>query len=162
MDMSIAPSHRHYLLLTISVLWCSSILSFPFLLHSAHPSLASGIYLIFAKICHQDPARSFRLDGVPLPVCARCTAVYLGFLGAVSFWPLLKRITTKSNNLLWLLSAAVVLMTVDAGLDLVSIRNNTPATRTLTGSLLGLAGGWIISSVTARDNSSPTHTVNHE
>jgi uncharacterized membrane protein len=162
MDMSITPRHCHFLLLTISLLWCGSILSFPFLLHSAHPLLASGIFLVFAKICHQDPARSFWFGGVPLPVCARCTAVYLGFLGAVSFWPLLKRIAAKGNKLQGLLMAAVVLMTVDAGLDFVGVRNSTLATRTLTGSLLGVAVGWIISSIATRKNSSLNQTVNYE
>jgi len=157
MNMSIILRRSHFLLLAISLLWCGSILSFPFLLHSAHPWLASGVYLVFARICHQDPARSFLIGGVPLPVCVRCTAVYLGFLGAVSFWPLLKRIAAKGNSLLWLLMAAVVLMTVDAGLNLVGIQNGTPTTRALTGSLLGVAAGWIASSIATQKNWSQTN-----
>ncbi len=58
--------------------------------------------------------------------------------------------------------AAVVLMTVDAGLDFVGVRNSTLATRTLTGSLLGVAVGWIISSIATRKNSSLNQTVNYE
>ena len=31
-------------------------------------------------ICHQIPARTFHIDGEPLPLCARCTGIYLGAL----------------------------------------------------------------------------------
>jgi len=46
------------------------------------PSLVYGIavvaYSIGHLICHQLPARSFHLWGASLPVCARCTGIYLG------------------------------------------------------------------------------------
>jgi hypothetical protein len=29
-------------------------------------------------ICHQRPERSFQLFAVPMPVCARCTGIYVG------------------------------------------------------------------------------------
>jgi len=35
-------------------------------------------YLLGSLICHQNPERSFHMAGVQLPVCARCTGVYLG------------------------------------------------------------------------------------
>ena len=160
-DMSITSHHSHSILLTISFLWCGLILSFPILLHSAQPLLASGIYLVFTKICHQDPSRSFWLGGIPLPACMRCTAVYFSFLGAVSVWPLLRRTKARDSHLKWLLLAAVVLMTVDAGLDFTGIRSSTLASRTLTGSLLGLAGGWITSSIAARTCFSFNTSANH-
>src|SRR5262245_57337591 len=40
-------------------------------------------YGIGAVICHQQPARSFHLWAQPLPVCARCTGIYLGACVAV-------------------------------------------------------------------------------
>ena len=40
--------------------------------------LAVGIYAVGHFVCHQLPARSFHLWGAQLPVCARCTGVYLG------------------------------------------------------------------------------------
>ncbi len=52
-------------------------------------------YLFFRPICHQDPARSFWLAGVPLPVCARCFGIYLGaFLGLGAFG-LMRGTTTR-------------------------------------------------------------------
>ena len=40
--------------------------------------LAAIPYAIGAVICHQQPARSFHLWSRQLPVCARCTGIYLG------------------------------------------------------------------------------------
>lgn len=31
-------------------------------------------------ICHQIPSRTFHIDGTPLPLCARCTGIFLGAL----------------------------------------------------------------------------------
>jgi uncharacterized membrane protein len=39
------------------------------------------VYLAGGVLCHQRPERSFASHGVPLPVCARCTGLYVG--GAV-------------------------------------------------------------------------------
>src|SRR4051812_17680383 len=52
---------------------------------------AAGIYAVGQFVCHQLPARSFHLWGAQLPVCARCTGVYLGAAAtavslAVSRW----------------------------------------------------------------------------
>lgn len=40
------------------------------------PVLAT--YALGAVVCHQRRDRSFELDGVPMPVCARCTGLYGG------------------------------------------------------------------------------------
>ena len=39
---------------------------------------ATAVYRMGALVCHQLPARSFRLWGVQMPVCARCTGIYVG------------------------------------------------------------------------------------
>jgi uncharacterized membrane protein len=39
---------------------------------------AVATYSIGHLICHQLPARSFHLWGASLPVCARCTGIYVG------------------------------------------------------------------------------------
>ncbi len=37
-------------------------------------------YLAFGAVCHQAPERCFAWLGRPLPVCARCLALYTGVL----------------------------------------------------------------------------------
>lgn len=39
---------------------------------------AGFIYLAGRTVCHQQGVRSFHLAGTQLPVCARCTGLYLG------------------------------------------------------------------------------------
>src|SRR5438552_2016659 len=41
-------------------------------------AFAFGVYAIGSLVCHQLPERSFHLESVPLPVCARCTGIYAG------------------------------------------------------------------------------------
>jgi uncharacterized membrane protein len=48
-----------------------------------HPSTVvslsvAAVYAIGSAVCHQLPARSFHLWGAQLPVCARCTGIYVG------------------------------------------------------------------------------------
>jgi uncharacterized membrane protein len=41
-------------------------------------ALAFFIYSVGSLVCHQLPARSFELWSTEMPVCARCTGIYLG------------------------------------------------------------------------------------
>lgn len=41
-------------------------------------AVAAVTYVVGSRICHQRPERSFRVGAVPMPVCARCTGLYLG------------------------------------------------------------------------------------
>jgi uncharacterized membrane protein len=45
---------------------------------SAVYAFAIGVYAFGHVICHQLPVRSFHLRGAALPVCARCTGIYVG------------------------------------------------------------------------------------
>lgn len=72
------------------LLWGVAILATPWLATAparGTRSLAAVAYLVGAAVCHQRPDRSFHLRGVPLPVCARCTGLYLGAaVGAIGAW----------------------------------------------------------------------------
>jgi uncharacterized membrane protein len=45
-------------------------------------SLAAVVYGIGSVLCHQRPERSFHVWSVQLPVCARCTGIYVGAAAA--------------------------------------------------------------------------------
>jgi uncharacterized membrane protein len=73
-----------------SVAWAVLLPCAAFVASSPQPSVwlwsfAVAMYGIGAVICHQLPARTFHLWSAQLPVCARCTGIYLGAaLGAVA------------------------------------------------------------------------------
>lgn len=70
--------------------WAALIVAATFLAGRAHASpLASGVILavygIGSLICHQLPERSWQLWGAQMPVCARCTGIYVGaVVGAIA------------------------------------------------------------------------------
>jgi uncharacterized membrane protein len=77
------------LLLVASLSWAAALLAAPHATTTDGPVrvAAAFTYLGAGYICHQRPERSFHLDGHPLPVCARCTGLYLaapfGLVGAL-------------------------------------------------------------------------------
>lgn len=66
--------------------WALLILSAPLLASGragrAGVGVAAAAYLAGSVVCHQQPLRSFHIGAAQLPVCARCTGLYLaGALG---------------------------------------------------------------------------------
>lgn len=67
-------------LATLSVTWAASLGAAPSLAQTsgAGAVVASLAYVVGSIVCHQRPERSFHLAGAQLPVCARCTGLYVG------------------------------------------------------------------------------------
>ena len=73
--------------------------------------LTAFVYMAGSIVCHQIPERSFHINGVQFPVCARCTGLYVGGLVGVMLW-LLRRdraMTTKAARVA-LVGAAIPTM----------------------------------------------------
>lgn len=96
------------------------------------------VYSALSSVCHQLPQRSFQWFGFPLPLCARCTGLLLGFtLGAL--WGL-RRFGRERPSLprrRWLFGSGALLM-ADFLAPLLGLYGNTHITRLITGSLFGL------------------------
>lgn len=60
-------------------------------LFSPPVTLLDKTHAIGYAVCHQIPARSFHLGGQPLPLCARCTGIYLGTLLGIVGLALMRR-----------------------------------------------------------------------
>ena len=106
--------------------------------------------LAFRLMCHGIAHRCLMLFGVPMPICARCTGIYLGMLGGVLLFPfaffLRARIMSKAALL------AVMPLMIDGTTQLLKIRESTNALRLSTGALAGLAFGlWVLSAIERRD-----------
>jgi len=66
------------ILLIGSLAWCLAIVAAPF-------TGWHWLYAFFARICHQDPQRSWFLFGRQLPVCIRCASIYFAFTVSLFF-----------------------------------------------------------------------------
>src|SRR5262245_22166591 len=104
-----------------STVWCSTIIAAPLL-------GSSWIYAFFSAICHQDPARSWHLNGEPLPVCMRCTSIYLSF--TLSAWLQL------TPNQRWLRTSLMFMLCEFA---LAHLLIDVALLRCLSGILVGLS-----------------------
>jgi uncharacterized membrane protein len=66
------------LFVAASLIWPVALFGAARSRHDGESMFSSAIYLLSSRICHQKDARSFHLGATPLPVCARCTGLYLG------------------------------------------------------------------------------------
>jgi uncharacterized membrane protein len=115
------------------------------------------IFAIGSVICHQLPERSFFLDGRQLPVCARCTGLYLsGAAGLVGWWaakflrgwrpqPVPPRPAVT-------LLLAVATPTVASYLSgVLGVWDGSNITRALLAVPLGVAAGAMVAAVSTKD-----------
>lgn len=91
----------------------------------------------FHRLCHQDPARSLVVAGALLPICARCTGIYLGFLAGWSVR--MVRGTDRDRRLSRaLLLAGVFPLVLDGLVNWAGLVNTPAAARLATGLLFGV------------------------
>ena len=103
---------------------------------------AVAAYGVGHLICHQLPARSFHLWGAALPVCARCTGIYVGAAAAsVVFGLAPGRLSGEARRVLLL-----ALLPTAATLVFEWTTGVTPGNwiRALAGIPLGVAVAWAV------------------
>jgi len=112
-------------------------------------ALAFGIYAAGSIVCHQWPDRSFHLWGVQMPVCARCTGIYIG--GAVAaIVAYATRVRLKADTTYGHARVALLVAALPTAATLLYewTTGQTPANaiRALAGFPLGAAVVWAIAS----------------
>ena len=115
------------------------------------------IFSAGSVICHQIPERSFFWAGQQLPVCARCTGLYVsGAVGGI-VWIVIK--TTRRRRplaidprlaLRWLAIAAVP-TAVSLAAGVAGVWDGSNMTRALLAIPLGAAAGAIVAAVATKD-----------
>jgi uncharacterized membrane protein len=138
------PVRLALLLTSAALLWAGLFLVAPHALQSGRPApaiAAASIYAASGRICHQQPERSFALAGTRLPVCARCTGLYLsGALGALMAWMPRRRRPVSSDRLVLLVCAIPTAVTW--GLETTGMAGFSNEARALAALPLGGAAGW--------------------
>ena len=133
-----------------SLIWSLAIIAPPIALHFGATESADLMYGFFSRVCHQLDSHSLHLFGTKFAVCARCTAIYLGFFVSVVLYPLLMRRnhstavakTISGSSRTLFLSVLPILL--DLGLSEAGVHESTLATRLVTGTILGIALPFIL------------------
>jgi uncharacterized membrane protein len=108
----------------------------PPLLAASHPLAALLIRDFFSRLCHQDPSRSFVVEGSAVAVCVRCLGIY---------WGVAVGMVVRLRRARWLLALAVVLNLVDVVTGAMHWHENLPVFRFFLGLMLGVGAGAVLS-----------------
>jgi len=107
---------------------------------------ASMRWLLFRVFCHGIPERCLYVWNVPMPICARCTAIYAGLILSIAVFLILPRMTERVARIV--LCAAAVPMAIDGFTQLAKLRVSSNTLRIETGIVLGIAFGvWALSAI---------------
>lgn len=94
-------------------------------------------------LCHQLPERSFFGGGIQVPVCARDTGIYAGFLLGFIFFRVLhwreRPASLPPRKVMPLLALFVLVMVIDGGTSYMGLRESTNELRLITGLTTGFA-----------------------
>jgi uncharacterized membrane protein len=128
----VKPAIRALALVSLTGFVLSPLLPLVTHFYPACAPLERAVLPWFELHCERDPARTLRLLGVPLAVCARCTGIYFGLgLGA---W--LRRPALSPRALRFWVGVGAALMLLDVALEDRGVHGSWPALRLLTGILL--------------------------
>ena len=97
---------------------------------------------LFSFLCHQNAARSFDIDGLLLPLCQRCTGVYVG-MGISFIWLLANRYYKKGlppRSIIYVNIVSLLIMPI-FGFHLL---DPGPAWRLWSGLIFGNAVAFLI------------------
>ena len=114
------------------------------------------LFPIGSFICHQRPERSFFVGGQQLPVCARCTGLYLG---AAVAGPLAMALASSltSARARWVLGLAAAPTLVTWTLEFAGIVPFSNISRFVAALPLGFAAAWLVFSVISDRRPAPEH-----
>jgi uncharacterized membrane protein len=129
-----------------AIAWSVGLFAAPYALTSGSPRLATvaaAIYQVTGRICHQRPERSFHLSGVQLPVCGRCTGLYVSAAaGALMAWLASRKPRAPRRTRLVIVLAAVP-TALSVGFEFVGLVYSSNMLRALSALPLGAVAGWI-------------------
>ncbi|HEX6463731.1 MAG TPA: DUF2085 domain-containing protein [Vicinamibacterales bacterium] len=133
-------------LITLGAFWVAALFASPIAVASPHRMLAVPSALVYeagSHICHQRPERSFHIGGRPMPVCARCTGLYVSAAAAIPFALVAATVLPSRRARAILLVAALPTLTTWA-LEYGGIAAFSNLVRALAALPLGFATAWLV------------------
>jgi uncharacterized membrane protein len=129
-------------LTALAIVWAVLIVAAPVALHSAAAaSSASVLYVASSRICHQRPERSFTIADYQMPVCARCSGLYLSAaVGTLLAWRSRRPIAHRPGAVL-LVAALPTAITFT--LEIAGLMPFSNMARAIAALPLGAVSGWL-------------------
>jgi uncharacterized membrane protein len=126
--------------------WVAAITLAPLAISSSRTGLSLGaavVYAAGARVCHQRPDRCFRIGGVPMPVCARCTGLYSGAAAAAPLGFLLASgLSSRRARRIAAVTALPTLLTW--GIEMAGLAHPSNTVRAIAAVPLGFAAAWLV------------------
>ncbi|MEJ2542885.1 MAG: DUF2085 domain-containing protein [Calditrichaceae bacterium] len=119
-------------------LWVLALVTAPLLVQSGNLFLnyfGTAIYFLADPVCHQLPDRSIFINDLPMAVCARCFAIYLGgfFIFALAW---IRQSTIQWPK--WIYYVAAILFVIEILTEHLNLYHNIFEIRLISGFFLGI------------------------
>lgn len=102
--------------------------------------------ILFRMLCHGIERRCLILFGVPMPICARCTAIYIGLIAGVAAFFIAP--TIRERTMRTMMFVATVPIALDGISQALLVRESTNPLRLMTGFIAAFAFGmWALTAV---------------
>jgi uncharacterized membrane protein len=119
--------------------------------------IVAFVFAVGRVICHQQPERSFFLDGDQFPVCARCTGLYISAAAGLAGWVAVKaasrwrRLSFDPRLAIRMIVIGGIPTAVSLGTGLTAVWDGSNAIRALLAVPLGASAGAIVAAVATKD-----------
>lgn len=125
--------------------WLFAIVAAPVFIASSDRAsfCAAAVYAAGSHVCHQRPERSFHIAGHKMPVCARCTGLYVSAAAAVPLAVLLAA-PLSARRARWILLAAALPTLVTWTLEYAGVMPFGNVARAVAALPLGFAAAWLV------------------
>ena len=126
--------------------WIAALFVAPITVASSNRMLAlpsALVYVAGSHICHQRAERSFHIDGRQMPVCARCTGLYVSAAAAIPF-ALVAATTIPSRRSRTILVLAALPTLVTWALEYWGLAPFSNVARAVAALPLGFAAAWLV------------------
>ena len=133
--------------MVLALLWTLGLVAAPAAISSSHPGVARAgllVYMAGGVVCHQRPERSFVIFGHTLPVCARCTGLYISALigGLLALVLAPRRIDRYEAR--WLLAIAALPTAVTWLAEAAGLAHPSNVVRAVAAVSLGAVAAWLV------------------